>query len=106
LFSLGHEFDGGMITKLMTQFGNKDAKDPHILKSGFTEFMISTLGDTDTKEEILAGFKAINRNQDFADPTLCGNVMPDDIVKYISTSAPAKGKGTDYTTLVNELFAR
>jgi len=106
LFSLGYEFDGQTIAKLMVQFGNKEAKDPHILKPGFTEFMISTLGDTDTKDEIVAGFKLINKFQDFADPALCGNVMTDETVKYIAGAAPAKGKGFDYVALTNDLFSR
>jgi len=106
LFSLGYELDGATITKLMTQFGNKDAKDPHILRSGFTEFMISTLGDTDTKDEIVSGFKLINRNQDFGDPALCSNVMNDETIKFLSASGPTKGKGFDYVAVTNELFSR
>jgi len=108
LFSLGYEYDSQAITKIMRQHGaaEKDDKKLSITHTQFTEFMIGTLGDTDTKEEIVLGFKLINKNQDHATVDLLSQVMPEADVKYVTDNAPRKAAGFDYVALTNALFSR
>jgi len=104
LYSLGHDVDGQAIDKLMKQYSKDDGK--HMEKSGFTDFMISTLGDTDTKDEIVLGFKLINKGDDVATAARMNDVLSDDMMKYMAEKAPAKGKGYDYVAFTNDLFSR
>ncbi len=104
LFSLGYEFDGQTIDKLMAAHSADGGK--HMNRQGFTNFMISTLGDTDTKDEIVAGFKLINKGADHATAAAMNDVMSDEMVKYMAEKAPAKGKGYDYVAFTNDMFSR
>jgi len=103
LFSLGHDADLLSVKKIMKQFGGNDTA---INSDGFKEFMIAQLGDTDTKEEILGGFKLINKGTDVAMKEHLGQVMPEDAVNYILTNAPKKGNNADYVALTGAMFAR
>jgi len=103
LFSLGHDADMLSVKKIMKQYGGKETE---INYDGFKEFMIAQLGDTDTKDEILLGFKLINNGSDVAIKDHLGQVLPDDAVTYILTNAPKKGNGADYAALTAAMFAR
>jgi len=103
LFSLGHDVDKLTVVKIMNKYGGNDKA---IEYNGFKEFMIAQYGDTDTKEEILGGFKLINKGADVAKPDLMNIVMPDDVVQYVVTNAPKKPAGADYGALTEAMFAR
>jgi len=112
LYSLGYEYDGQTIEKIMKQFGAKPLEEKGV-KGGvvmgydaFKEFMINNLGDNDTKDEILVGFKLVSGHKDYADPAILANVMTDETIKFIEKEAPKKDKGYDYVALTNKLFAR
>ena len=57
--------------------------------------MISLIGDTDTKEEILNGFRLINRG-DVAVPEKLDVVMSQHDVEYLTVHAPAIAGGYNY----------
>jgi len=103
LFSLGLDADMLSVKKYMKQYGGNDTSTNF---DGFKEFMIAQYGDTDTKEEILLGFKLINKGADVAIKEHLGQVLPDDAVTYILTNAPKKNNQADYTALVGAMFAR
>jgi len=103
LYSLGEEKGKTEVKELITKYGNKDGK---ISYDGFKEFMIVILGDTETLEEIVNGFKLINRHADHTKDALMGMVMEDDDIAFIKSTAPKKGEGYDYTVWAAEVFAR
>jgi len=103
LYSLGLDSDMINIKRIMTKHGGDEK---NINYDGFKEFMIAQLGDTDTKDEILLGFKLINRGGDTATVKYLNDVLSDADVAYIQQHAPAASGGIDYTTLTNQLFSR
>lgn len=60
LYSLGDERGAKEIQAIMKQYSDKGQEEKGIPYSGFLEFMITQLGDTDSKEEILVAFGMIN----------------------------------------------
>jgi len=64
LYSLGEERGKKEVIEIMEKYGKGKGKDVKIEYDGFKEFMIQQLGDTDTKDEIINGFKLINRSAD------------------------------------------
>jgi len=59
LYSLGDERGVKEVKAMMAKYPPLD--DPnHLNQDGFVAFMVSNLGDTDTKEEILNGFAMVN----------------------------------------------
>jgi len=103
LYSLGLDYDMLLTKKTMVKFGGTETS---INYDGFKNFMISQLGDTDTKDEILAGFKLINHGKDHADPKKM-DMMADHDLKYLDTHAPKNKDGTyDFTKFTNDLFSR
>jgi len=103
LYSLGLETDMLSVKKIMKQYGGNDVA---IDYDGFKEFMIAQYGDTDTKEEILLGFKLINKGADVAIKEHMSQVLPDDAIDYVTANAPKKPNGPDYTALTAAMFAR
>ena len=103
LYSLGEEKGPKEIEAIMNQYGSKGV----ITYDGFREFMIATLGDTDTKDEIVSGFKLINKGDDsVTTKTKMANVMKPFDVDYVASTAPAKGDGYDYKAWVESVFSR
>jgi len=99
LFSLGYDID---VKTVMVKYGSGDK----VGYDGFKNFMIDQLGDSDTKDEILLGFKLINKQSADAKPDLMTLVLADDMLEYIAKNSPKRGDGYDYTTLTESLFAR
>jgi len=103
LYSLGNDVDTAACKKIMVKYGGTEKEMPY---EAFKEFMISQLGDSDTKEEILAGFKQMNKGKESATPKNM-EILSDADVKYVTDNAPRLKDGTyDYVALVNALFAR
>jgi len=103
LYSLGEEKSKGEVKSLMEKYGTKDGK---IGYEGFKEFMIVILGDTETPEEIILGFKLINRHSDHTNDNLMSMVMEDEDIAFIKSTAPKKADGHDYNAWTAEVFAR
>jgi Ca2+-binding EF-hand superfamily protein len=103
LYSLGEEKGSKEIAGVMDKFGVGG----EMKYDGFLNYMIGLLGDTDTKEEVLFGFKLINKGDDaVAHVDRMQNVMPPADVDYVKTTAPAKGTGVDYHAWVSSVFSR
>jgi hypothetical protein len=65
------------------------------------------LGDADTKDEILAGFKLINRGDDAVTrEERMSNVLEEHFVNYLKTNAPAKDDGYDYVVWTEDVYSR
>jgi len=103
LYSLGHDYAAIDLKNIMKKWGGSE-KD--IGYEGFKNFMVSLYGDTDTKEEILSGFKMLNKGKASADPKLM-EMVPDADIKYMQEKAPKNADGTyDYSKFVDDLFSR
>lgn len=101
LYSLGEEKTQSQIKEIMAEFGKNDV----IEYAGFREFMIRLLGDADTKEEVINGFKLISRGEvgDFA---RLSDVLAEAYVQYIRETAPKSGEGFDFNAWTDDVYSR
>ena len=83
LYSLGEEKTNSEIEKIMKEFGHNG----EMSEANFVEFGIRLYGDADTQEEILAGFKLINKGEEVAHTEKLEPVLKDEDFKYITTTA-------------------
>jgi len=107
LYSLGEEKRKSEIQAIMDKYsGAKDSK--NIVYTAFREFMIDQLGDSDTKDEVVQGFKLMARGQDAIPIAEMDLVLPDDAIAFITKTAPPKeaGKSYFYTPWVEEVYSR
>jgi len=104
LYSLGEEKSKGEVDDIIKKFGQGGS----LPFEGFKEFMIGVLGDSDTKDEILNGFKLINRGADSV--TTVANLemvnMSDEDVAYIKKTSPQAEGGYNYVAWTNDVFSR
>jgi len=107
LYSLGEEKRKTEVQAVMDKYNTKDAKViPH---AGFTNFMIDQLGDTDTQEEIVQGFKLMARGAEHVPESEMTLVLPDeDIAFFKKTAPPVKDKEGhfDYVPWTQEVYSR
>jgi actinin alpha len=103
LFSLGEEKSSREVAETMEKYGT-EAGIPY---EGFKEFMISQLGDTDTKPEILEGWELINKGEPVAKVVhMKETILRDEDVEYLQETAPKAGDDYDYTAWTEDVFAR
>lgn len=102
LYSLGFETGAVRIQEIMNTHG----ADGKIDYNGFKEFMIQLIGDTDTKDEILDGFKLINRGDVISVERLefCGMEQHD--IDYLKSTAPAVDGGYNFHAWTDDVFSR
>jgi len=104
LYSLGEEKSKGEVDDIIKKYGQGGS----LTYDGFKEFMIGVLGDSDTKDEILNGFKLLNRGAETV--TTVANLevvnMPDPDVDYIKKTAPPAEGGYNYVAWTNDVFSR
>lgn len=104
LYSLGEEKGKSEIEKIMTEFGGASGEMP---EASFIEFGIRLYGDSDTQEEILAGFKLINRGEDIAHADKLEPVLTDHDFKYFTTTAPViAGTTYNYNAWTADVYSR
>lgn len=106
MYSLGEERTTSQVDQILKQFGTSDPSGLVIKYEGFREFMITVLAVTDTKEDILNGFKLINLGDEVAKVDKMEMVMEEEDVKYVKETAPAAGSGYDYVSWTNDVFSR
>jgi len=106
LYSLGEERSKANIEELITKFG--DGK--KLLYEQFFELMVQVLGDSDTLEEVILGFKLINRTQDGAPPVAIpaklSQVMEDQFIAYIMETGHTLEDGIDFVQWTEQIFSR
>jgi len=102
LYSLGQELPNTKIQEIMEKYGSDGCID----LNGFKEFMINLIGDSDTIDEILAGWKLINRDPAVAIHEKMDLVMPAEDIAYVESTAPQVEGGWDYTAWTNDVFSR
>jgi len=105
LYSLGHEKNNHEVVSIMKKYGGDDGKG--IVFDGFKEFMICELGDTDTRDDILAGFALLaNDNPSVITLEPLNDTMKDADVDYLKQNCKASGNGLEYKSWTEEVFAR
>jgi actinin alpha len=101
LYSVGEERGRKEIDAILTKLGKGDANNIKISYDGYKEFMIEQLGDTDTQEEVVKGFKLMNRQEATCQWPVMQNIMEQHHLDYIKST-----HGADYTAWVTSVFAR
>jgi actinin alpha len=104
LYSLGHEKTGQEVVAVMAKYGAKDGKGMQY--DGFKEFMINELGDNDSKDDINAGFKLLNKDTDVCKMANLEILMEDADVGYLKEHMKATGDAYDFKTWTESVFAR
>jgi actinin alpha len=104
LYSLGHEKTGQEVVAVMAKYGAKDGKGMQY--DGFKEFMINELGDNDSKGDIIAGFKLLNKDADVCKMANLEILMEDADVSYLKANMKATGDAYDFSSWTENVFAR
>lgn len=103
LYSLGEEKGNSEIEKIMKEFGNNG----EMSEENFIEFGIRLYGDSDTQDEILAGFKLINRGEEVGHADKMEPVLNDHDYQYITTTAPVVSPNTyDVKAWTADVYSR
>jgi len=106
LFSLGEERSKNQIEELVNKFG--DGK--KLLYNQFFELMVQVLGDSDTKDEVVLGFRLINRCPEekppVASPKNLSKVMEDQFIEYIMSTGQQLEDGVNFVEWTEQIFSR
>jgi len=106
LYSLGEERSKAQIEDLINRFG--DGK--KLSHEQFFELMVQVLGDSDTLDEVISGFRLINKTVESAPPVATihhlSQVMEDQFVQYIMETGTPCDDGIDYVNWSQEIFSR
>jgi len=81
-----------------------------LLYQQFFELMVQVLGDADTLDEVISGFRLINRVPDerppVASPQKLAKVMEDQFVEYIMQTGQPLEDGIDFIQWTQQIFSR
>jgi len=106
LYSLGEERSKAQIEEFVQKFG--DGK--KLLYQQFFELMVQLLGDSDTLDEVILGFRLINKTPEgqppVASPVKLSKVMEDQFVHYIIETGHTLGDGIDFVQWTQQIFSR
>jgi len=102
LYSLGDERPRSEVDKIMQKYVATDSKNG-IPFDGFQEFMITQLGDNDTLEEIIQGFKLINKGGDVGNDELMSLLLNDEDLKYLHGDS---SNPINYVEWTKQVFSR
>ena len=73
---------------------------------GFKKFMIHIFGDTDSKEDVLAGWNLIAKGEAVVKDEAMDVILGAEDIAYIKETAPQKDGGYDYTAWTEDVFSR
>jgi len=111
LQSLGEEATPAEVNNIMTKYGND--KTGRINKDQFVQLMITLLGDTNTVDEILQGFRfiatvndATTIRMDRLEILVNGSTLQDRHVTYLKQNMQAKATDYDFVNWTQSVFAR
>jgi Ca2+-binding EF-hand superfamily protein len=103
LYSLGEERPNAEVQALMREYGDEK----NISHDGFKRFMVKLLGDSETKQEITAGFKLLANDEPAVSEKELVDVFPAmEDVNYLKEHVAPKGDRLDYATWTEQVFAR
>jgi len=106
LYSLGEERSKTQIEDLVHRFGDGTK----LFYEQFFELMVQVLGDSDTLDEVISGFRLINKTVENSPPVATvqklGMVMEDPFVHYIMEKGTPLEDGIDYVNWSEVIFSR
>lgn len=103
LYSLGEEVLQSEIQKVFAEYApGADGID----MAGFKRYMIHLLGDTDSKDDVLAGWALIAKGEPVVTLERLELTVPAEVTEYIQQTAPQKDSGYDYTAWTEDVFSR
>jgi len=103
LYSLGEERPSAEVAALMKEYGDSKT----IQYDGFKRFMVKLLGDSETKQEILAGFKLLADDEPAVSEKQLSDVFPAvEDINYLKEKAPKAGDKIDYPKWTEDVFSR
>jgi len=103
LFSLNEERTKADIAKIMATHGDGAG----ITYQGFTDFMIKLLGDTDTQDEVTAGFILLaHGNENIVKEPELSDLFGDFEIDYMKKTMHADGGGFSFKPWVVDVFSR
>jgi len=103
LYSLGEEVLQSEIQKIFTEYASSSAG---IDIAGFKRYMIHLLGDTDSKEDVLAGWALVAKGEPVVKVDRLELTVPPEVTEYIQQTAPKKDDGYDYVAWTEDVFSR
>jgi len=106
LYSLGYERGGKEVDAIMTEFGAQEGKERVMHFDGFKEFMIRQLGDSETKEELLAGFGMVSRDAAAGNNEWSDQVLKESDITYLRANAPKANGNADYKAWILQALQR
>ena len=103
LYSRGEEVLQSEIQKVFAEYApGADGID----MAGFKRYMIHLLGDTDSKDDVLAGWALIAKGEPVVSLERLELTVPAEVTEYIQQTAPQKDSGYDYTAWTEDVFSR
>jgi len=103
LYSLGEERPTAEVAKILQEYGDGKV----LTYDGFKRFMIKLFGDTNTKEEILNGFKILAHDEPQVTEAQLAAIFPQlDDVEYLKKHAQKEGEKLNYSIWTDAVFAR
>jgi len=106
LYSLGEEKTKAQIEDMIKTYGDGSK----LQYQQFFELMVKVFGDADTKDEILYGFRLINRIPENHPPVAnrqkLSILLEDDYINYIFEHTPTLQDGCDYAHWTEWMFSR
>ena len=102
LYSLGEEVSQARVAEIIKEYGDGKI----ISYEGFKKFMIHIFGDTDSKEDVLAGWNLITKGEAVAKDGDMDIILDAEDIAYIKETAPQKDGGYDYTAWTEDVFSR
>jgi len=103
LFSLNEERTKADIAKIMAAHGDSGG----INYKGFTDFMIKLLGDTDTQDEVSAGFTLLaHGNENVVKEPELFDLFGEFEIDYMKKTMKAEGGGFAYKPWTVDVFSR
>jgi len=103
MYSLGEEVLQSEIQKIFAEYSSSPAG---IDLAGFKRYMIHLLGDTDSKEDVLAGWDLIAKGEPIVKVDRLELTVPTEVTEYIQQTAPKKDDGYDYKAWTEDVFSR
>tara|TARA_R110002050_G_scaffold148316_3_gene274516 strand:- start:207 stop:515 length:309 start_codon:yes stop_codon:yes gene_type:complete len=102
MYSVGEELNKAQVAEVWANHST----DNKMSKQQYMDYMVTLAGDSDTKENVLEGFKLLNNYDEHCSRENLDRVMNEHDVAYIYKTIPAKPPGEDYEAWTEEIFSR
>jgi Ca2+-binding EF-hand superfamily protein len=102
MYSVGEELNKVQTAEIFNQF----AQDEKITREGYLEYMIRLAGDSDTKENVVDGFKLLANGNNVITREELERVVSKEASQFVYSTIQSRDGGDDYAGWVEEVFSR